>query len=193
MKIYASYAKPLLDIIGGALLSLLSGPLILGLCLLIRLESKGSPIFIQRRVGLHTKLFPIFKLRTMVNDAETQGPGFTSQNDARITRLGSFLRKTSLDELPQFWNMTLGHMSLIGPRPGLPREKAAYPSEEVYARRHAIRPGITGLTQATLRSSATLEQAIVSDLYYVNNCSLPLDIRIIWKTVKVVLRMKGTN
>lgn len=193
MKIYASLIKPSLDIAGGIVLSILSAPVILILCAMIRWESKGNPVFVQKRVGKDSRLFPIFKLRTMVKDAQSLGPGFTSQGDTRITKLGSFLRKTSLDELPQFWNMALGHMSLIGPRPGLAREKEAYPSEEVYRKRHSAKPGITGLTQATLRSAATLEQAIASDIYYIENRSLMLDLDIVWKTIRVVLRMKGTN
>lgn len=193
MKIYASLIKPALDIVGGIILSILSAPVIFILCVMIRKESRGNPVFVQKRVGKDTHLFPIFKLRTMVKDAQSLGPGFTAQGDARITKLGNILRKTSLDELPQFWNMALGHMSLIGPRPGLAREKEAYPSEEIYLKRHSAKPGITGLTQATLRSAATLEQAIASDIYYIENRSLMLDLDIIWKTIKVVLRMKGTN
>lgn len=166
-----------------ALLLLL--PLLLIVALLIRLESAGSPLFFQERVGKDGKLFRIVKFRSMVRDAASLGATSTSQNDPRITRAGAFIRKTSIDELPQLWNVLMGEMSLIGPRPALARNKALYTAEH-WTQRHMMRPGITGWAQVNGRSNITVEQQIAYDIDYITHWSLQRDAQIIRKTFQIL-------
>lgn len=190
---YRSVFKPLLDRLVALILGLVLLPVFALLALWIRWDSPGNPLFLQTRVGRNLKPFRIFKLRTMVANAPSLGPGFTSRGDARITKVGRFLRKTSLDELPQIYNVLLGDMSLIGPRPGLAAEANHYPSEEIYRRRHAMKPGISGLAQATLRSSGTFEKTLAADLHYIEACNLRLDLAIVFKTVKMIAGARSGN
>jgi lipopolysaccharide/colanic/teichoic acid biosynthesis glycosyltransferase len=183
--------KRLFDITVSLLGLCLVMPLMILVSLLIKFESKGSVIFRQERVGLLSKTFSIYKLRSMVVDAESQGPHFTSATDVRVTRVGRFIRKTSLDELPQLLNVLFGDMSLVGPRPNVPKQKVEY-SEAEWDKRNSIRPGITGLAQAKLRSAATPEQRTQLDLEYVDKASLYFDMDILLMTVKQVL-FKGGN
>lgn len=129
-------------------------------------------------------------MRTMYKNA--LGDFYTKQNDKRITKVGKSLRRASLDELPQIWNVALGQMSLIGPRPSSPFEEKRYSNEE-WNKRHSIKPGITGLAQSTKRSDATIEERMTFDLEYIDKCSLPLDIKILWKTVGMVLLARSVN
>lgn len=173
---------------GAALILLL--PLFLAIGVAIKLDSKGRIFFRQERVGLNGNLFKIFKFRSMVADAPKRGPYFTAAGDPRITKAGSFLRKTSLDELPQLLNVLLGDMSLVGPRPDVPAQRGQY-TEDEWTRRHTVRPGITGLAQATLRSSATPEERKALDLEYVGKADILSDIKILFMTVKQVLCKGG--
>lgn len=183
----------------GLALTLLS-PVLAVIALLIMREDRGPIIFRQERIGLGGKPFMIHKFRSMRVDAEEQlaallasadhdGPLFKMEEDPRLTKIGRVLRKYSLDELPQFWTVLRGHMSVVGPRPHLARELDEYPTEGL--RRLLIKPGITGLWQVSGRSNLSFEDAVRLDLRYVENWSLVGDITIILKTVRAVLRSEG--
>jgi len=181
-----------------ALLAL--APLLGLLMLAVRLDSAGPAIFRQSRVGKGDRLFPMLKLRTMTADAEQRREQLLAQNevdgnlfkikvDPRVTRVGRFLRRSSLDELPQLVNIVLGHMSLIGPRPALPHEVAAYDHAE--RRRLVVKPGLTGLWQVSGRSDLSWEESVRLDQSYVDNWSLRLDLSILARTVRAVLGQRG--
>ncbi len=157
----------------------------------IKLESKGLVIFRQERVGQYGKIFSIYKFRSMVDDAASQGPHFTSDDDPRVTKIGRFIRKTSLDELPQLLNVLYGDMSLVGPRPNVPKQRAGYTQKE-WDKRNSVRPGITGLAQAKLRSAATPEQRTQLDLEYVDKSSVFFDAWVVLLTIRQVL-FRGGN
>ena len=154
------------------------------------MNSKGPVLFAQTRVGRYGKTFKLYKFRSMVTDAELLGPYYTQQNDPRITPVGRFLRKTSLDELPQLINVIKGDMSLVGPRPDVPAQREYY-SEEEWQLRNRVRPGLTGLAQSTFRSDATMEQRKSMDLEYVNKGNIWLDIKIVFWTVRQVFHRGG--
>lgn len=192
--------KRLIDIV----LVLLVSPLLLSIgaliALVIRHDSPGPIIFEQQRVGKAGRLFTAYKFRTMVPDAEARkaelvglneadGPIFKIKNDPRITRIGRVLRRTSLDELPQFWNVLKGDMSIVGPRPPTPAEVASY--EDWHRRRLEVIPGITGLWQVLGRSDTSFDEMVRLDIYYAENWSPGMDLRIILQTVPVVLSAKG--
>ncbi|HIF9454004.1 TPA: sugar transferase [Photobacterium damselae] len=183
--------KRLFDI-GVALTTLLLlSPLMVLVSILIVIEDKGSPFFKQIRVGKGEKVFEMYKFRSMKTNAEKIGPYFTQKNDPRITKVGAFIRKTSIDELPQLINVLLGHMSIVGPRPDVPVQKISYTKEQ-WNVRTSIKPGITGLAQATARSCATPEQRIQLDMEYVGNRNFMYDMKIIFMTIKQVI-FKGGN
>lgn len=179
-------AKRLFDILVSASLLLLVLPLFLVIALVIRLDSPGPVFFRQVRVGRGGVTFGMYKFRSMVPEAEKLGGYSTAQGDPRITRSGRFLRRTSLDELPQLLNVLLGDMSLVGPRPDVPAQREGY-TEEEWRTRHRVRPGITGLAQATVRSEAKPGQRKALDLEYVAKASLWMDVKILFWTVKQVL------
>ena len=177
-------------LIAAAALAVLGVPLAV-VCVLIRLESPGSPIYRQRRVGLDGKEFDVLKLRTMVSGAEYMGAGiFIDKNDSRITKLGWRLRAWSIDELPQLVNVLRGDMSLIGPRPTIPEQVAAYTERQ--RGRLAVRPGLTGWAQVSGRASIPWPERIELDLWYLEHRSLRLDLKILVRSVKVVLAREGT-
>lgn len=186
---YKGIIKPCIDFLGAAILLLLLFPLFIIIGIMIKMESKGPVFFRQRRIGKDMEYFNIFKFRTMVVNNQTEQ--YTVSNDPRITKLGSFLRKSSLDEIPQFINVLLGDMSMIGPRPSIEREVAEY-GQSNFKRRVALKPGITGLHQSTLRSRATLRQKLLLDTYYCRKCSFLLDMKIILLTFKTVLFKSST-
>jgi lipopolysaccharide/colanic/teichoic acid biosynthesis glycosyltransferase len=161
-------------------------PLLLVVALAIRLDSPGPALFRQPRVGIGGRPFHMFKFRSMVVDAERVGGYSTAVGDPRITRVGHFIRRTSLDELPQLFNVLRGDMSWVGPRPDVPAQKGNYCDADWRAR-HRVRPGITGLAQATLRSAATPAQRLALDLEYVERASLLFDLKILLLTVRQVL------
>jgi len=178
------------DLLVGGLGSLLSAPLVALLALAVRLESPGDPIYTQTRVGRDGELFEIYKLRTMVNGAEFQGAGLAiSAGDARITRVGRLLRRTSLDELPNLWNVARGEMSVIGPRPTLKSQVDAYTARQ--RGRLAVKPGITGWAQVNGRASLPWPERIELDLWYVEHRSLALDLEILKRTLRSVLSGGG--
>ncbi|MBE7940350.1 MULTISPECIES: sugar transferase [Ramlibacter] len=175
--------KRLLDVLGAALALVLLSPLMLGAALAIALESGRPVLFRQQRLGLRGQPFEILKFRSMVRDAASRGPHWTSATDPRITRVGAFLRRTSIDELPQLLNVLRGDMSLVGPRPDVPAMRADY-TDAAWAERCSVRPGITGLAQALLRSQATPEQRLALDLRYAREHSVWLDLKIMLWTVR---------
>ncbi|MGM9513391.1 sugar transferase [Roseateles sp. DB2] len=183
--------KRLLDVGASLVALLLLSPLLLGVALAVFAGDFGPVLFRQRRVGRDGREFSIYKFRSMVLNAERLGSFSTADGDPRITRVGRFIRRTSLDELPQLFNVLLGDMSLVGPRPDVPAQRGLYTDEEWQAR-HRVRPGITGLAQATLRSEATVEQRKQMDLRYAREASLALDMQIIAMTFKQVFG-KGGN
>lgn len=179
---------------------ILAAPVFLAIALAIRCTSKGPALFKQTRVGRHGKEFTMFKFRTMVVNADAlvkdlndqnEGAGvlFKMKRDPRITGIGSFLRRYSLDELPQLINVALGHMSLVGPRPPLPREVAEYGDD--MRRRLLVKPGLTGLWQINGRSDLSWDESVRLDLRYVENWSFAFDFMIIWKTIGAVLAKRG--
>jgi lipopolysaccharide/colanic/teichoic acid biosynthesis glycosyltransferase len=178
------------DVLVSACVLALSAPMLALAALAIRLESAGPVIYRQRRCGLHGREFDVLKLRTMVDGAEHKGAGLAiNENDPRITRVGAFLRRTSLDELPNLVNVLHGEMSLIGPRPTLPVQVAQYSERE--RGRLAVKPGITGWAQVNGRASLPWAQRIELDLYYIEHRSPALDARIVWRTVAMVLGGSG--
>jgi lipopolysaccharide/colanic/teichoic acid biosynthesis glycosyltransferase len=175
-----------LDIAVSATVLALSAP-VLGIAMLaIRLEGAGAVIYRQRRIGLEGRPFDVLKLRTMVDGAEHLGAGLAlAENDARITRVGALLRRTSLDELPNLVNVLRGEMSLIGPRPTLPVQVEQY--SERQRGRLAVKPGITGWAQVNGRASLPWSQRIELDLEYIEHRSPAMDLKILWRTATMVL------
>lgn len=174
--------KRLMDLTLSFLALLLLSPLLLAAAIAVALDSGRPVLFVQRRVGRGGREFGMFKFRSMVQDAAAAGPYQTSSNDPRITRIGRVIRRTSLDELPQLLNVVRGDMSLVGPRPDVPAQRAGY-SDVDWRERCSVRPGITGLAQARLRSQATPAQRLALDLQYVRERSLALDLRILGWTL----------
>jgi lipopolysaccharide/colanic/teichoic acid biosynthesis glycosyltransferase len=182
--------KRAFDLVVGSALSLLTAPLVAVACLAIRLETPGHPIYRQRRVGRDGEPFEIFKLRTMVRGAEFTGAGLAvSQGDDRITRVGAFLRRTSLDELPNLWNVALGDMSIVGPRPTIQVQVDQYTERQ--RGRLAVKPGITGWAQVHGRAALPWSERIELDLYYVEHRSLRLELEILRRTGRLILRGEG--
>ncbi len=182
--------KRAMDITIAALAALISAPVIALLALAIRVESKGHPIYRQTRTGKDGVAFSIYKLRTMVSGAEFTGAGLAiAAGDDRITRMGAFLRRYSLDELPNLWNVLRGDMSIVGPRPTVPVQVEQYTARQ--RRRLAVKPGITGWAQINGRASLPWSDRIELDLWYVEHRSLALDLKILIKTVGLVLSGHG--
>jgi lipopolysaccharide/colanic/teichoic acid biosynthesis glycosyltransferase len=195
----------LLDLVGALVLLVLLSPLLLLVALTVKIDSAGPTIYRQRRVGRHLEPFSVAKFRTMHagTDAEAHRayveqmidgdqiarPMAKLEEDRRITRVGSFLRRTSIDELPQLWNVVRGEMSLVGPRPPIQYEVDRYPAGSF--RRFAVRPGITGLWQVRGRSLLSFRQMIELDSEYVDRRSLPLNLKILLLTLPTVMHGKG--
>ncbi len=194
------YTKRLIDIIGSLLGIIFLSLLFIVVAILIKIEDpKGPVFFIQKRVGLNGKEFNMYKFRSMVADAEEKlkellkynevsGAMFKMKDDPRITKIGKFIRKTSIDELPQLFNVLRGEMSLVGPRPPLPREVEMYSDYD--RQRLMVTPGCTGLWQVTARNSVGFKEMVELDLQYVEKRNLLLDIIIIFKTIAVLFGSK---
>lgn len=188
--LYQKFGKRFLDLLLGIAALLLFGWL-LAIIALIILFTNGRPVlFQQERIGIHGKPFRIYKFRTMVKNAEQIGAKSTSENDPRITPVGRFLRKTSLDELAQIFNVIKGDMSLVGYRPGV---KENYTEEDYKSGIFNVKPGITGYAQVNGRSSLGVQEARTWELKYVEDISFFTDVNILLKTVAVVLKKNGTN
>jgi exopolysaccharide biosynthesis polyprenyl glycosylphosphotransferase len=187
--------KRSVDILGSLLLLLLTGWLFPIIAWLIRREDDGPVFFSQVRTGMDGRSFKLYKFRSMRTDAEgDRGGEWTRNHDPRVTRIGEFLRRTNLDELPQLYNVLRGDMSLVGPRPEQPkfveRFRNRYPA---YNARHRVRAGLTGWAQVNgLRGDTSIRQRMVHDLYYVENWSLGLDLRILWRTFRLAWHVERT-
>jgi len=182
--------KRALDVVLASIGLVVGAPVIAVLALAIRLESPGHPFYTQTRVGKDGRSFMIYKLRTMVRGAEFTGAGLAIQEgDDRITRVGRFLRRYSLDELPNLVNVLRGEMSIVGPRPTLVHQVEQYTERQ--RGRLAVKPGLTGWAQVNGRASLPWSERIDLDLYYVEHRSLALDLRIIARTVEMVLKGEG--
>ncbi len=180
--------KRFFDITMASIGIVLLAPLMLAVAIWIKLDSKGPVLFKQERVGKDGKLFTILKFRTMTVGSEKTGFHVT-ENDTRITKSGSFLRKTSIDELPQLFNIFKGDMSIVGPRPTLKYQVDNY--DNFQKRRLEVPPGVTGWAQVNGRNSLSWPQRIKLDVWYVDNYSFLLDMKILWKTIFVWLRGDG--
>ncbi|WP_240377988.1 sugar transferase [Bacillus piscicola] len=189
---YVKFIKRVIDLILSILILILLIPLLTVISIIIKLESKGPIFFTQDRVGEHNRVFRIYKFRTMINNAENIGTGLKiSGNDPRITRVGKFLRTTSIDELPQIINILKGDMSIIGPRPTI--KKVVEQLSEDGKKRHVVKPGITGLAQVNGRQSLNWSEKIKYDVQYVDSLSFKLDIKILFLTILVVLKRDGVH
>jgi exopolysaccharide biosynthesis polyprenyl glycosylphosphotransferase len=194
-------AKRTFDVVVSSIGLLLLSPVLLAVAIAIELDGHGGPVlFRQKRVGLHRQPFTLLKFRTMVREAEHQlselanrneadGPLFKLRNDPRITRVGRFLRRYSLDELPQLFNVLKGEMSLVGPRPPLPTEVALY--EDWQLDRLEVRPGITGLWQVSGRSELSFDEYVRLDLFYIENWSMLYDLFVVAKTIPILVMPRG--
>lgn len=192
--------KRITDVIGSAFLIVITLPVFIAICVIIKLTSRESIFFSQKRVGYNGRLFNLYKFRTMIEDAEKlklslsernemDGPVFKIKDDPRITKIGRVLRKTSLDELPQFINVLKGDMSLVGPRPPIPDEVCQYKCPDL--RRLSMRPGITCLWQISGRNKISFEEWMKMDQQYIDQWSLWLDLKILLKTLPAILFQKG--
>ncbi len=198
-----------LDIVGSAILLIMLAPLLGLIAIAIRLDSRGPALFRQQRIGRDLKPFMVNKFRTMYNgvahdqhrefvtdlisgetpELQAPGPRYKMTKDPRVTRSGRLLRRSSLDELPQLWNVLRGEMSLVGPRPPIPYEVEQYPPH--WFARFAVKPGLTGLWQVSGRSNVTLEEMVRLDVDYIQRRSLRLNVALIVRTVPAVLSTKG--
>jgi lipopolysaccharide/colanic/teichoic acid biosynthesis glycosyltransferase len=183
--------KRTFDIFVSFLAIILFFPIMLVICLLIVLETRGGVIYSQLRVGYKGKLFNIYKFRSMISNEGNAGDFYTKKNDSRITKVGACIRRTSLDELPQLFNVLKGDMSLVGPRPNALEQRSTY-TEKDWVFRASVRPGITGLHQAILRSEATFEQRKKLDFEYIKKRSFFFDLYVIWLTALQMIS-KGGN
>ncbi len=194
---YVGKIKRIMDVLISFLGLILATPIMIIASILIKLESRGPAFFSQKRVGLNDKEFTIYKLRSMKNDAEKNGAVWAKENDNRVTKLGRFIRKVRIDELPQLWNILKGDMSLIGPRP----ERMVFVKEleeelPYYYIRHTVKPGLTGWAQINYPYGATKKDALEKleyELYYIKNMSILFDIKIMLKTVGVMLFGQGSR
>ena len=191
--------KRISDILGAIILLVLLLPVLLTTLVILIVTTKGRPFFIQERIGYLGRRFPMIKFRTMRLDADklqhlvdnqhADGPIFKNRQDPRITKIGSFLRRTSIDEMPQLINILLGHMSLVGPRPPVEKEVRQYQSWQ--RRRLAIMPGLTCLWQVSGRSEIGFEEWVRMDLWYLKNQNLQTDLYFLWRTPLSVLSGRG--
>jgi len=182
-------ARRLLDILGASFGLVILSPVLVVVGLLIRRQMGAPVLFRQMRPGLHGRPFEVVKFRTM-RDA-TDAPGNALPDSARLTGLGRFLRASSLDELPELWNVLMGEMSLVGPRPLLMEYLPLYSATQ--SRRHEVRPGITGWAQVNGRNTLSWDEKFALDIWYIDNRTLWLDLRIIWLTIRKVVARDGIS
>ena len=196
-RMVSSAAKRTFDIVASGLLLILTLPVIALFALLVKLDSKGPAFFRQTRVGLFGQPFDVIKLRSMTADAEKDGQKWAEKNDVRVTRIGKFIRKVRIDELPQTWSVLKGEMSFVGPRPEVPKFVADLDDKlPYYAERHMVKPGITGWAQINYPYGASIEDSrhkLEYDLYYAKNYTPFLDLLILLQTLRVVLWSEGAR
>ena len=196
-RIFSSAVKRVFDITASLALLALTFPIIAVFAILVKLDSKGPAFFRQQRVGLYGECFNLVKLRSMRTDAEKGGAQWASENDPRITRVGSFIRKVRIDELPQAWCVLMGQMSFVGPRPEVPKFVDDLQEEiPFYGERHMVKPGITGWAQINFPYGASIEDSrtkLEYDLYYAKNYTPFLDLVILLQTVRVILWPEGAR
>ncbi|WP_318308092.1 sugar transferase [Flagellimonas crocea] len=186
---YKSFFKRLIDIVVSFLVICIASPLILVLTILLFIANNGKPFFFQERPGMNEKIFRLIKFKSMNDKKDSNGELLPNQE--RITRVGKFIRKTSLDELPQLFNVLKGEMSLIGPRPLLPKYLPLYNEEQ--KKRHLARPGITGWAQVNGRNAISWDKKFELDVWYVNHISFKTDTTIILRTIEKVLTRKDID
>tara|TARA_B110000027_G_scaffold82366_1_gene87531 strand:+ start:2722 stop:3333 length:612 start_codon:yes stop_codon:yes gene_type:complete len=186
---YNNYFKRIIDFIASLIGLVLLFPFLAILSFLLTLANKGKPFFFQIRPGKHEKLFNIIKFKTMTDAKDVHGN--LLPDNQRLTRVGSFVRKTSLDEIPQLFNVLKGEMSLIGPRPLLSEYLPLY--NDIQKKRHQVCPGITGWAQVNGRNSIDWEEKFILDVYYVNNFSFAMDLKVLFLTIKKVLLREGVT
>lgn len=186
---YAHFFKRFLDFILSLLGILCLSPLLLILTVVGYFKMKGNPFFTQERPGWHEKIFKLVKFRTMTNEKDANGE--LLPDEQRLNAYGKFLRSTSLDELPELYNILVGDMSIIGPRPLLVRYLSRYNEEQRH--RHDVRPGLTGYAQAHGRNAVTWEEKFKMDVWYTRNVSFKTDWNIFWDTIKIVLKREGIS
>ena len=186
--------KRLFDIVFSLVGLIITSPIILVFTILIKLESSGPIFFLQERVGLNGKYFNVIKLRSMGVDAEKNGAQWAQKNDPRVTRVGAFIRKTRIDEIPQFINVLVGDMSLVGPRPERPMFTAKF-NEEIpgFVERLKVKPGVTGWAQVNGGYDITPKEKLELDLYYLEYISFRMDLKIIFKTIGIIFTGEGAR
>lgn len=186
---YKTLIKPLFDFLAALVGLVLLSPIFIAVLVGLTIANNGKPFFFQRRPGKDEKIFSIIKFKTMNDKKDAKGELLPDAD--RLTGIGSFVRKTSLDEIPQLLNVLKGDMSLVGPRPLLPQYLALYSAEQ--KKRHQVRPGITGWAQVNGRNAISWEQKFAFDVWYVEHCSFSLDMRVLFKTVKKVVVSEGIS
>lgn len=186
---YAKYVKRMLDFTLTLLALIGLSPLLLALTVVGAIEMKGNPFFAQERPGWHERIFRIYKFRTMTN--ERNGDGELLPDEIRLNRYGRFLRSTSLDELPELWNILRGDMSIVGPRPLLVKYLPRYTEEQHH--RHDVRPGLTGYAQSHGRNAVTWEEKFSMDVWYTKNVSFRVDVSVFFRTIEAVLKREGIS
>jgi len=196
LRPWEAFLKRLMDIVVSIITLVVGLPLWILVAILIKLDSKGPIFYKQERVGKNGKIFTCYKFRSMIVDAEKSGPQITILNDPRVTRVGYFLRKTHIDEVPQFWNVLKGEMSIVGPRPERPVFIEQFSKiQPLFKRRLVVRPGLTGWNQVNSpnfdASIETINNRLKEDFYYIENMSLKLDLEIILRTIYLVIRGRG--
>jgi lipopolysaccharide/colanic/teichoic acid biosynthesis glycosyltransferase len=186
---YRQFLKPLLDFLIAFTAVLVLSPLLIPITFLLALANRGKPFFFQKRPGRNEQLFNIIKFKTMTDERDSKGA--LLPDEKRLTAVGSFVRKTSIDEIPQLINVIKGEMSLIGPRPLLPQYASLYSTKQ--KKRHLVKPGITGWAQVNGRNAISWTKKFEYDVWYVENLSFSLDVKIIFKTIKKVVISEGIN
>ncbi|MEM9500947.1 MAG: TIGR03013 family XrtA/PEP-CTERM system glycosyltransferase [Pseudomonadota bacterium] len=196
-RMFSSAIKRIFDIVASLILLLLTFPIVATFALIVKLDSKGPAFFKQERVGLYGETFHLIKLRSMATDAERDGAKWAEKNDPRVTRVGRFIRKVRIDELPQTWSVLKGHMSFVGPRPEVPKFVDDLQEEiPFYHERHMVKPGITGWAQINYPYGASTEDSrkkLEYDLYYAKNYTPFLDLVILLQTARVILWPEGAR
>lgn len=186
--------KRIFDIVSSCIVSVFAIPMIILFSLLIRIETPGKAIYTQSRLGKDGKEFTIFKLRSMYNDAECNGAQWADKHDLRVTKVGKLIRLTRIDELPQLFNVLMGDMSIVGPRPERPLFVSKFiQTTPGFAKRMIVKPGLTGWAQVNGGYDLTPEEKLKYDLYYINHRGIKFDILILLRTIKVIITGQGAR